>query len=271
MKQFVLPLVMLSFAAPWGVNCPASEPNLPADADPMKLFEPRQFAAEDGEQLNYRLLKPADYKPDTYNANRLYPLVIFLHGAGERGADNTAQLKHCLAEFCTPERREKYPCYVLAPQCPPAQKWLEIDWSQEQPEYPQQISRPLDLTLQVVESMLADSAIDKSRVYVAGLSMGGYGTWDALARRPELFAAAIPICGGGDVAAAAKISHIPIWCFHGAKDTVVKPEKSRAMIEALRTAGGQPRYTEYPDAQHDSWTRTFSNDETFQWLFAQKK
>lgn len=242
-----------------------------AVTDPMKMFEPRQFAADNGDQLNYRLLKPADHAPGKYDANKKYPLVLFLHGAGERGNDNAAQLKHCMSEFCKPERREQFPCYVLAPQCPAEQKWVEVDWSSDNPEYPESISRPLELTLQVIDAMLADAAVDKSRVYVAGLSMGGYGTWDALARRPELFAAGIPICGGGNVANVAKFKQIPLWCFHGAEDPVVKPEKSREMIAALRAVGSEPRYTEYPGVQHNSWTQTFANVDTFQWLFAQKK
>lgn len=239
--------------------------------DPKKLFEPRQYVADNGDQLNYRLLKPADYTPDNYDPNQKYPLVVFLHGAGERGSDNTAQLMHGLAEFCRPERRQEFPCYVLAPQCPKDQKWVDLDWSQPQPDYPESISRPLELTLQVVEAMLDDAAIDKSRVLLTGLSMGGYGTWDALARRPELFAAGLPICGGGDTTQAAKFKHIPVWCFHGSDDEVVHPDRSREMVAALRAAGGEPRYTEYAGVKHDSWSQTFANAQTFQWLFTQKK
>lgn len=234
--------------------------------DPLELFESREYVGENGESLNYRLLKPADFDP-----NKKYPLVIFLHGAGERGSDNAAQLKHCMAQFCTPEHRQKYPCYVLAPQCPKDQKWADIDWSSETSVFPQEISRSLGLTFEVVDSMLADSAISKSRVYITGLSMGGYGTWDALARRPELFAAAIPVCGGGDVETVSAFKDIPVWCFHGADDKAVQVEKSRTMVAALKAAGGEPRYTEYPGVGHDSWTQTFANEETFQWLFAQKR
>lgn len=234
--------------------------------DPLAMFEPREFVADGGEKLQYRLLKPADFDSD-----KKYPLVIFLHGAGERGADNVAQLKHCMAQFCTTEHRQQYPCYVLAPQCPEEQKWADIDWSSDKPDFPEKISRSLDLTMQVVDAMLADAAVDKNRVYIAGLSMGGYGTWDALARRPELFAAAIPICGGGNVESVAVFKDIPLWCFHGGDDRVVKTQKSRDMIAALKAAGGEPRYTEYPGVGHDSWTQTFANEETFRWLFGQKR
>ena len=248
--------------------CQSTEPAVveKPSTDPLKLFEARQYAGEDGELLNYRLLKPADFDPD-----KKYPLVIFLHGAGERGADNAAQLTHCMAQFCTPEHRQKYPCYVLAPQCPEEQKWADVDWSSDTPAFPEKISRSLGLTFAVVDSMLADAAITKSRVYIAGLSMGGYGTWDALARRPELFAAGIPICGGGDVETVSAFKDIPVWCFHGADDRAVNVERSRTMIAALKAAGGEPRYTEYPGVGHNSWTQTFDNEETFQWLFAQKR
>lgn len=101
--------------------------------------------------------------------------------------------------------------------------------------------------------------------------MGGYGTWDALARRPDFFAAAIPICGGGDPSTVEKFKHVPIWCFHGDEDRAVNVERSREMIEALKAAGGSPKYTEYAGVGHDSWTRTFQNEETFAWLFDQRK
>ncbi len=236
------------------------------ETDPVKLFEPRQFAAEDGKVLNYRLLKPIDFKP-TGN----YPVVIFLHGAGERGDDNVAQLKHGMKEFCKPEWRSKFQCYVLAPQCPKDEKWADIDWSKPGVQMPEKISRNLEMTLQVVDQMLEGSAVDKHRIYITGLSMGGYGTWDALVRRPDFFAAAMPICGGGDPATASKIKNIPIACFHGAKDTAVTPDKSRKMIEALRTAGGTPVYVEYPDADHDSWTQTYAELDNIQWLFDQRR
>ncbi len=259
-------LLLLLSAASFANAQEKSTVVVPAEMDPQKLFEPREFAGENGDVLKYRLLKPLDFDPLAK-----YPLVVFLHGAGERGDDNTAQLKHCMMEFCKPERRQKFACYVLAPQCPKEEKWTDIDWSASQPEYPKQISRSLELTMSVVDTMLADAAIDKHRVYFAGLSMGGYGTWDALGRRPELIAAAIPICGGGNTANVESFKHIPIWCFHGDDDRAVNVEKSRTMIAALKAAGGQPRYTEYPGVQHDSWTQTFANEATFEWLFSQKK
>src|SRR5207237_1227270 len=113
--------------------------------------------------------------------------------------------------------------------------------------------------------------IDRKRIYLTGLSMGGYGTWVLLARKPELFAAGVPICGGGHVEGAKKLAKIPIWAFHGDKDGAVPPERSREMIEAIEKAGGKPKYTEYGGVGHDSWTRTYRDPKMHEWLFAQKK
>jgi predicted peptidase len=235
--------------------------------DPAKMFEPREFAGEGGKVLKYRLLKPLGYNP-----NKSYPLVIFLHGAGERGSDNMAQLRHGMADFCKTARREKNPCYVIAPQCPENEKWADIDWSAEGPiKMPAEASESMKLTLALVDAMLEDAAIDKNRIYITGLSMGGYGTWDAIARRPDFFAAAVPICGGGDPTTAEKIKNIPISCFHGDKDQAVVVEKSRVMIEAIKEAGGAPLYTEYPEVGHDSWTQTYANEATHNWLFSQRR
>ena len=235
--------------------------------DPMKLFEPREFQGEGSKVLKYRLLKPLGYNP-----NKIYPLVIFLHGAGERGDDNTAQLKHGMAEFCKQARREKNPCYVIAPQCPTDEKWANIDWLAEGTiKMPEASSDSMKLTMAVVDSMIEDAAIDKNRIYITGLSMGGYGTWDAIARRPDFFAAAVPICGGGDPTTAEKIKHIPISCFHGDEDKAVAVEKSRIIIKAIEEAGGSPQYTEYKGVGHDSWTKTYADEATHEWLFAQRR
>ena len=138
---------------------------------------------------------------------------------------------------------------------------------------PSPLNRPnrSRLTLELLDALPKEFSIDRKRIYVSGLSMGGYGTWDILARRPEHFAAAAPVCGGADEATAAKIAKIPVWAFHGAKDTVVKPSRSQNMIAALKKAGGTPKYTEYPDEGHGSWCPAYRNPELFKWLFAQKK
>jgi len=232
--------------------------------DPQKLFEPREFVGTNGQSLKYRLLKPAPY-----NADRQYPLVIFLHGAGERGDDNLVQLKHGMADFCKSKWREKYPCYVVAPQCPTGKKWVEVDWSAPTSEMPAKASDSLQLVFDLVDTMVRDSAVNPNRIIITGLSMGGYGTWDALARRPNFFAAAVPICGGGDPKTASKFPHVPLWCFHGDEDKAVPVKRSIEMIESLKAAGGEPKYTEYPGVGHDSWTRTYADPAVFEWMFTQ--
>ena len=123
----------------------------------------------------------------------------------------------------------------------------------------------------LLEETMKEFPIDPQRVYVTGLSMGGFGTWDIIQRYPDLFAAALPICGGGDTAQAERLKNMPIWAFHGSIDKVVIPERSRNMIAAIKKAGGQPIYTEYPGVGHVSWTQTYSNHAVMDWLFAQEK
>jgi predicted peptidase len=233
--------------------------------DPLPL-EAVVFKGKDGKTLPYRLMKPVNYDPAIK-----YPLVLFLHGAGERGTDNEKQMVHGVAQFASNENREKHPCFLIAPQCPENSKWADVDWAADAHTIPEKISEPARLTIELLESIADEYSIDKKRIYITGLSMGGYGTWDLIARYPDLSAAAVPICGGADDATAAKIKHIPIWVFHGAKDGTVKPERSRHIVAALEKAGGKPKYTEYPNVGHDSWNQAYRDPELFKWLFAQSR
>jgi predicted peptidase len=230
------------------------------------VTDARVFRSEDGKTLPYRLLKPKDY-----DSKKKYPLVLFLHGAGERGDNNSAQMRNMVAAFWSQENREKYPCFVLIPQCPLNEKWVEVDWAADSHKQPEQISPSLAMTLQVLEKLQKEFSIDPHRLYVMGISMGGYGTWDLITRKPELFAAAVPVCGGGDEATASQITKLPIWVFHGGIDTVVKTIRSRNMVEAIRKAGGTPRYTEIPSCSHNSWDPAMATPELLPWLFAQKR
>jgi predicted peptidase len=233
-------------------------------------FEKRTFKDAAGKELNYRLLKPEGYDPASPTA---YPLVIFLHGAGERGDDNEAQLKHGAREFAKPETRKKHPCFLIAPQCPKSQSWAHVE---RKPNgiaisVSKDPTEPAGLVLQVLDATQKEFHIDPKQVYITGLSMGGFGTWDILARQPDRFAAAVPVCGGGLPDTAEKFAKVPIWVFHGAVDSVVKPQFSRDMVDALHKAGAKPGYTEYPGVGHDSWTWTYHNPDVLDWLFAQKK
>lgn len=232
-----------------------------ADAKEELPLEKRTYTDAKGKALPYRLLKPLEVDP-----KQKYPLVIFLHGAGERGTDNQKQLVHGVPEFV--KRQKQYPCFLIAPQCPEKERWG--DWTVNAALLPEP-TPPTHLVLELLPALQKEFNIDAKRIYVTGLSMGGFGTWDLISRHPEMFAAAVPVCGGGDDKQASKIAKLPIWAFHGAKDTAVKPERSRAMIEAIKKVGGDPKYTEYPDVGHASWAPAYKDEEMFKWLFAQKR
>ena len=186
-----------------------------------------------------------------------YPIVLFLHGAGERGDNNTSQLKHGAKVFASPENQEKHPCFIIAPQCP-----IEQWWS----------GQNLDNAIAIVDELAKDPRVDTKRLYITGLSMGGFGTWSALEQRPKLFAAAIPICGGGNPSHAKLFKHIPIRAFHGDADKVVTPDKSQSMIDALETAGAKDAtLTLYPKVGHNSWKKAYANPEVITWLFSHSK
>lgn len=231
-------------------------------------YEARVYSNKDGLKLNYRLMIPEGY---TDSGTEQYPLVLFLHGAGERGDDNLKTLIHGTRDFASETNRKKYPCFVLVPQCPNDKRWVEVDWSADTHKQPADESVSLALTREVMASLQKQFRIDAKRLYVTGLSMGGYGTWDMVTRTPNVFAAAIPVCGGGDETVAGRIVTVPVWAFHGDKDTAVKPERSRRMIAAIEQAGGKPKYTEYPGVGHNSWAQTYANPDVIAWLFAQKR
>jgi len=235
-------------------------------ADNRDLFEARVFQSDDGDRLLYRLLKPMDY-----DSQEKYPLVVFFHGAGERGDDNHRQLVHGMNEFASDQMMEKYPCFVAAPQCPQGVQWVDTPWTADKHSMPDQPTAPMRLSVELLPVLDKEFSIDPRRIYVMGLSMGGFGAWDAVQRHPNRFAAVVSVCGGGDLARAADIAHIPVWLFHGDSDGVVKTKRSRDMIDALKRAGGSPRYTEYPNTGHDSWSATYSNPEMYDWLFSQRR
>ncbi len=234
----------------------------------------------DGQNLAYRFLLPDN--PDiSFYAKKainklvptdsiiLYPLVIFLHGAGERGNDNEKQLIHGVTLFAQYKMQEKFPCFVIAPQCPEGKRWVEVDWKLDKHQQPDNSSISLQLTMELIDSITQQYPIDTARIYITGLSMGGFGTWDAISRYPNKFAAAAPVCGGGDEQTAHKIK-IPVWAFHGTKDKAVKVERSRNMITAMQQNGVSPKYTEYPKLGHFVWGKAYS-EELIQWLFDQSK
>ena len=194
-------------------------------------------------QIDYLL-----YLPDNYHDRKdeRFPLLVFLHGAGERGDDLELVKKHGLPKMI--DAGDSFPFIVISPQCPENQVW------------------DTELVYQLITRIESAYSVDKRRIYLTGLSMGGYATWELLADHPDIFAAAIPICGGGEAWRAKYMKDVPIWAFHGARDLTVPVERTREMVEALEKVGGKVKYTEYPEAEHDSWTQTYNTPDLYNWL-----
>lgn len=224
--------------------------------------------SESGEVIKYRLLKPAKIEP-----GKKFPVVLFLHGAGERGDNNLAQLKYFPTRMLQDDYREKYPAFVIAPQCPNGKKWSDADWSlKTSSPLPEKISDSAKAALGMLDDVIKNNPVDTNRVYLTGLSMGGYGSWDLASRFPERFAAVAPICGGGDDKQAEVLKNVPIYAYHGDKDTAVPVERTRQMIEAIKKAGGQPKYKELPGVGHNSWDAAYNDaDGVVPWMFEQAK
>ncbi|MEC5146637.1 prolyl oligopeptidase family serine peptidase [Chitinophaga sp. 212800010-3] len=247
---------------------------LAATAQDLSQYSYGSFSRH-GNVLRYRLLKPLNY-----NKHKKYPLIIFLHGSGERGTDNNAQLLHGGDMFLRDSIREHYPAFVLFPQCPDGQSWaamklqrdtsgkiIRADFPMDEPSTP-----PTALLNQLLDSLLASGKVDKRKVYIGGLSLGGMGTFYMITKRPELFAAAFPICGAGDVASADRFAKkVAIWIFHGGADPVVPVEASRAYDARLKTLGADEKYTEYPGVGHNSWDNMFVEPGFMGWLFGKIK
>jgi len=239
---------------------------LQAKAQPPR-FSFEKFTNSKGDTLKYRMLVP-DYDP-----GRKYPLIIFLHGAGERGDDNDAQLKWGVINFATDQMMAAHPAIVIAPQCPKNISWSNFLRTPNTTEMSllADPSKPMELVIGLVRQLMQNGTVDTNRIYITGLSMGGFGTFDAIERYPNLFAAAVPVCGGGDVSKAASIAHIPMWIVHGAEDATVNPFNSLNIVEALMKAGAHPGYTQYPEVGHFSWLGAYSDPLIIAWLFRQHK
>lgn len=231
------------------------------------LFKAESFTSSKGTKINYRI-----YLPKDYSAEKEYPLILFLHGAGQAGSDNESQLKLGICEPFKNKSSEIYDCIVLAPQCPSGCKWVDVEsWgdckydSEKIPE-----SAPLAAVVELFNWAKTAYSVDKDRVYVTGLSMGGYGTWDLLVRHPDLFAAAMPLCGGADYRKAELIKDIPIWTFHGKQDGVVPYQGTEKMANAIKELGGNCRFTLYPTMEHGIWPTVYAREDILPWLLSKK-
>jgi predicted peptidase len=241
-----------------------------AAAQDLSAFEKKEFVSADGKKLLYRILYPQDYVK-----TKKYPLVLVLHGSGERGSDNEKQLTHGGKLFLDPAIRKNFPSIVVFPQCPENDYWASVKIERDKTplqldfDYTRPLTTPLALTIGLTDSLLASGSIDDRRVYITGLSMGGMGTFEAVHHYPDLFAAALPICGGGDTVRYNKLK-APFWIFHGEIDGVVNADYSRAMVAKLRKENMKVKYSEYPGVNHNSWENAFAEPEFFRWMFSQK-
>lgn len=200
-------------------------------------------------RLDYLLYLPDDYDRE---GERRAPLLLFLHGAGEKGRDIESVKRHGVPKEIEEGRR--LPFVVVSPQCPPAVWWSQIT----------------DALHELISETNANFAVDTSRIYLTGMSMGGYGAWKLAAENPQLFAALAPVCGGGDPGWAPRLADVPIWTFHGDQDQVVPLSATVQMVEALEQVGADVRFTLYEGVGHDSWTETYANPELYEW-FLQKR
>ncbi len=244
-----------------------------SNAQDLSLYQSEILTDPNGNSLNYRI-----FFPKNYQSGDKFPLVLFLHGAGERGDDNEAQLVHGAKLFISPENQEKYPAIIVFPQCPKEMRWAEYatpDGSTDDGSWATPFNKnpnpPMRLVMNLLDQLLMEEKIDKNRIYISGLSMGGFGTFDLLARKPNFFAAAAPICGGGNPEAVKRYAgSTDMWIFHGDKDDVVPVQNSQKMYRALKELGASVKYSEYPEVKHDSWTNAFAEQEFLAWMFSKK-
>lgn len=238
--------------------------------DSYKEYERKVYVSPQGDSLKYRLLRP-----DVEKQGEKYPLVLFLHGAGERGNDNRKQLTHGGGMWLNPVNRGKYPAFVLYPQCPAGDYWGYVSrptsfMPSGMPEKPEQtaITRTLKSLL---DTYLDMPQVDKERIYIIGLSMGGMATYDMVIRYPEIFAAAVPICGAVNPVRLDAAKEVKFRIFHGDADSVVPVEASRIAYKALKALGADVEYIEFVGCEHASWNPAFNYYDFMSWLFGQKK
>ena len=198
---------------------------------------------------NYLLFLPESYGQEKKN----WPLILFLHGAGERGSDIEKVKVHGPPKIV--QTKKDFPFIVVSPQCPEDEWWTD----------------KTEVLINLLDEIVAHYDVDTERIYLTGLSMGGYGSWALASQYPDRFAAVAPICGGGDPILARTLKDVPIWAFHGAKDSVVPVEESKRLVEAVNARGGNAKLTIYPDANHDSWTETYNNPKLYDWLLEHRR
>jgi predicted peptidase len=242
-----------------------------SNAQDLNIYEKHLFIKK-GDTLPYRLLLP-----ENYDASKKYPLILFLHGSGERGNDNEKQLIHGSKLFLRDSIRKNYPAIVVFPQCAANGYWSNVSIKTNNGIREFEFattgkpSTDLALVINLISFLQKNYSLDKKHFYVGGLSMGGMGTFELVRRKPKMFAAAFPICGGANPKTAGKLKRTSWWIFHGLKDDVVNPDLSKAMAAALNDVGADVKLTLYPDANHNSWDPAFAERDLFPWMFSKKR
>ncbi|MHA7843407.1 MAG: carboxylesterase family protein [Winogradskyella sp.] len=246
---------------------------LMAFSNAQEDFYKEQVHVKDEDTLQYRIMYP-----ENFSEEETYPVVLFLHGAGERGKDNKKQLVHGSKLFADKTNRGAFPAIVIFPQCPKSDYWSKVDVDRSTKpiglkfEYETGPTKAMALVLDLMDEFAEKPFVKKEKIYVGGLSMGGMGTFEILSRRPDMFAAAFAICGGGDPESAKEYANTTdLWVFHGAKDDVVDPQLSIDMVSGILKYGGKPNFTLYADDNHNSWDSTFAEPELLKWLFSKSK
>ena len=241
-------------------------------AQDHSLYKKEIFVVNN-DTLPYRILLPLNY-----DASKKYPLILLLHGAGERGNDNESQLAHGAGLFLRDSVREKYPAIVVFPQCPANSFWSNMDSKMDKSGKREFLFKAggaptiaMDLAQQLLKKIIKNYPVNKKQIYVGGLSMGGMGTFEIVRRKPKLFVAAFPICGGADPATAKKLTKVKWWVFHGAADEVVPPVYSQIMVDALKQVHADVKFSLYPGVNHNSWDNAFAEPTLLAWLFSQHK
>ena len=242
-------------------------------AQDFSLYEKKEYTNSNGKKLRYRILYPPNY-----DRSKKYPLVLFLHGAGERGEDNEKQLTHGAKLFIDSINRTKYPAIVLFPQCPLIGYWSSVIIDRTisplglRFDYSRSASVDLAIAIELVKHVKKKESVDVSRVYITGLSMGGMGTFEAVYRYPKLFAAAVPICGGGDTVRYDKrVLPVHFRIFHGDQDSTIGVKESRSMVAKLKSLNTTVVYKEYIGVYHNSWNNAFAEPDFMSWIFGQKR
>lgn len=245
--------------------------SMSATAQETNEYKAKTFV-QGKDTLQYRILMPVKFNPDIE-----YPVVLVLHGSGERGNDNQAQLTHGSKLFLDSTIREKFPAIIVFPQCPADSYWSNVHILAVNGKRTfrfQKGGKPtsaMKLLMGLVNEIEDQPYVDDDRLYVGGLSMGGMGTLEILRRMKGEFAAAFPICGGDNPKNVKKYKDVPLWVFHGDKDDVVTPEHSQIIVNALKAEGVDVKFSLYPEANHNSWDQAFAEPELLPWLFSHRK